>query len=102
MARFRLDDLRGLPPNLPFAREDAAFRLDLTEPRHAGQNDTKSIRWVGHFGIAIPPNVEDLLYTLTCLDHSFNGICNLASFGRKPEAYNRMWSNLWIFDQMNQ
>src|SRR4029077_20427010 len=55
VARFRLDDLRGLPPNLPVSREDAAFRLDLTEPRHAGQNDTKSIRWVGHFGIAIPP-----------------------------------------------
>ena len=88
MARFRLDDLRGLPPNLPFARDDAAFRFDLTEPRHAGQNDTKSIRWVGHFGIAIPPNVEDLLYTLTCLDHSFNRASNLASFGLAPGAYN--------------
>jgi len=37
---------------MPFLRDDAAFRLDLTEPRHAGQNETKSIRWTGHFGIA--------------------------------------------------
>jgi len=44
VARRRVPDFRGLPPNLPFARDDAAFRLDRTEPRHAGQNDTKSIR----------------------------------------------------------
>jgi hypothetical protein len=92
VARFRLPDLRGLPPNLPFARDDAAFRFDLTEPRHAGQNDTKSIRCVGHFGIAIPPNVEDLPYTLTCLDHSFNGLSNLVSVRLAQGAYNGFWS----------
>jgi hypothetical protein len=41
--RRRVDDFRGLPPSFPFSRDDAAFRLDLTEPRHAGQKDTKSI-----------------------------------------------------------
>ena len=46
---------------MPFARDDAAFRFDLTEPRHAGQNDTKSIRWIEHLAI------EDL--PLTRLDH---------------------------------
>jgi hypothetical protein len=88
VARFRLEDLRGLPPNLPFAREDAAFRLDLTEPRHAGQNDTKSIRWVGHFGIAIPPNVEDLFYYSNVLGSFLQWVSNLASFGPAPAAYN--------------
>ena len=50
-ARLRVAGFRGLPPSLPFARDDAAFRFDLTEPRHAGQNETRSIRWTGHFGI---------------------------------------------------
>src|ERR1700723_4171718 len=27
------DFLRGLPPSLPFSREDSAFRLDLAAPR---------------------------------------------------------------------
>jgi hypothetical protein len=44
---------------MPFRRDDAAFRFDLTEPRHAGQNDTRSILWVGHFGIAYLLNVDD-------------------------------------------
>ena len=43
-ARFRVRDFRGLPPSIPFARDDAAFRLDLTEPRHAGQNETRLMR----------------------------------------------------------
>jgi hypothetical protein len=42
VARLR-DVLRGRPPSIPFRRDDAAFRADLTEPRHAGQNETKSI-----------------------------------------------------------
>src|SRR2546427_9084677 len=49
--RSRVASFRGLPPSLPLARDDAAFRFDLTEPRHAGQNETKSIRWTGHFGM---------------------------------------------------
>ena len=51
VARLRDPDLRGLPPNLPLARDDAALRLERTDPRHAGQNETKSILWVGHFAI---------------------------------------------------
>jgi hypothetical protein len=43
--------LGGLPPNFPFSRDEAAFRFDRTEPRHAGQKQTRSIRWIGHFGI---------------------------------------------------
>ena len=35
--------LRGLPPSRPFSREDRALRFDRTEPRHAGQNETRSI-----------------------------------------------------------
>jgi hypothetical protein len=46
VVRDRDEDLRGLPPSNPFLRDDAAFRLDLTEPRHAGQNETKSILWI--------------------------------------------------------
>ena len=42
-ARRRVAALRGRPPSLPFWRDDVAFRLDLTEPRHAGQNETRSI-----------------------------------------------------------
>ena len=42
----RLPDLRGRPPSMPFRRDEAAFRFDLTEPRHAGQNETKSILWI--------------------------------------------------------
>jgi len=42
----RDDDFRGLPPSLPFLRDDAAFRADRTEPRQAGQNETKSILWI--------------------------------------------------------
>jgi hypothetical protein len=56
------EDFRGLPPSLPFARDDAAFRFDFTEPRHAGQKDTKSILWIGHFGIPIPPDMAKNLY----------------------------------------
>ncbi len=41
----------GLPPSLPFSRDETAFRLLLTDPRHAGQNETKSIRCFGHLGI---------------------------------------------------
>ena len=37
--------LRGLPPSIPFRRDEAAFLADLTEPRHAGQNETRSILW---------------------------------------------------------
>jgi hypothetical protein len=43
VARRRADGFRGLPPSFPFSRDDAAFRLDLTEPRHAGQKETRSI-----------------------------------------------------------
>ncbi len=42
--RLRDRDLGGLPPSLPFSRDEAAFRFDLTEPRHAGQKETRSIR----------------------------------------------------------
>jgi len=42
----RVLDLRGRPPSMPFRRDDAAFRLDRTEPRHAGQKDTRSILWI--------------------------------------------------------
>ena len=49
----RIRDLRGLPPSLPFARDEAAFRLDFTAPRHAGQKHTRSMRWIGHFGIEL-------------------------------------------------
>ena len=45
-ALARVEDFRGLPPSIPFLRDDAAFRFDLTEPRHAGQNETKSILWI--------------------------------------------------------
>jgi hypothetical protein len=38
--------LRGLPPSIPFLRDDSAFLFDLTEPRHAGQKETKSILWI--------------------------------------------------------
>lgn len=41
-----VDDLRGLPPSIPLRRDDAAFLADLTEPRHAGQNETRSILWI--------------------------------------------------------
>ena len=41
----------GRPPSFPFSRDEAALRFDLTDPRQAGQNETKSIRWIGHFGI---------------------------------------------------
>src|SRR5262249_18415332 len=54
-ARRRARALGGLPPNFPFSREEAAFRFDLTDPRQAGQKQTRSIRWIGHFGILIPP-----------------------------------------------
>ena len=49
----RRDDLAfgGRPPSFPFSRDEAALRFDLTDPRQAGQNETKSIRWIGHFGI---------------------------------------------------
>src|SRR5207253_5149450 len=50
---LRVRDLRGLPPSLPFARDEAAFRLDFTAPRHAGQKHTRSMRWIGHFGIEL-------------------------------------------------
>jgi hypothetical protein len=33
--------LSGRPPNLPFLRDAAAFRLERTDPRHAGQKDIK-------------------------------------------------------------
>jgi hypothetical protein len=39
----RRDVLRGRPPSIPFLRDDSAFRFDRTEPRHAGQNETRSI-----------------------------------------------------------
>src|SRR5262245_60413806 len=42
----RVADFRGLPPSIPFLREDAAFRFDRTEPRHAGQKETRSILWI--------------------------------------------------------
>ena len=45
-ATRRADGLRGLPPSIPFLRDDAAFRFDRTEPRHAGQKETKSILWI--------------------------------------------------------
>ena len=49
----RRDDLAfgGRLPSFPFSRDEAALRFDLTDPRQAGQNETKSIRWIGHFGI---------------------------------------------------
>src|SRR5207249_3587508 len=34
---FRAALLRGRPPFLPFSRDDAAFRFEVTAPRHAGQ-----------------------------------------------------------------
>src|SRR5688500_12149077 len=42
VARLRV--LGGLPPSFPLTRDDAALRFDLTEPRHAGQKETRSIR----------------------------------------------------------
>jgi len=33
----------GRPPNFPFLRDEIAFRLERTEPRHAGQKDTNSM-----------------------------------------------------------
>jgi hypothetical protein len=42
---LRFVDLRGLPPSIPFRLDDAAFLADLTDPRHAGQNETRSILW---------------------------------------------------------
>jgi len=45
-ARRRVADLRGRPPSMPFKRDDRAFLFDLTEPRHAGQKETKSILWI--------------------------------------------------------
>jgi hypothetical protein len=80
--------LRGLPPNLPFARDDAAFRFDLTEPRHAGQNETRSIRWVGHFGIALPPKTWKISLHSNVLGSSNSMGSNLASARRPPAAYN--------------
>jgi hypothetical protein len=50
-------DFGGRPPSRPFARDEAAFRFDLTEPRHAGQKHTRSIRWIGHFGIRYTSSV---------------------------------------------
>jgi hypothetical protein len=41
LLRRRVPVLRGRPPNLPFRRDAAAFRLERADPRHAGQNDTK-------------------------------------------------------------
>jgi len=64
------DDFRGLPPSLPFARDEAAFLFDLTDPRHAGQKLTKSIRWIGHFGIQLPPDVPNSFFSLACSDRS--------------------------------
>jgi len=49
--------LRGRPPSLPFSRDDAALRFDLTDPRQAGQKQTKSIRWTGHLGMLNPPHL---------------------------------------------
>lgn len=46
VAARRVDALRGLPPSIPFRRDDCAFRLDRTEPRQAGQNETRSILWI--------------------------------------------------------
>ena len=43
---WRAFDLRGLPPSSPFSRDDRALRFDRTEPRHAGQNETRSILWI--------------------------------------------------------
>ncbi len=42
-ARRRVRDFGGLPPSIPFKRDEIAFRFDRTDPRHAGQNETKSI-----------------------------------------------------------
>jgi hypothetical protein len=42
----RLLALRGLPPSMPFMREDRALRFDRTDPRHAGQKETRSILWI--------------------------------------------------------
>src|SRR5262245_25613831 len=46
IALCRRDAFRGLPPSIPFRRDEAAFRLDRTEPRQAGQKETRSILWI--------------------------------------------------------
>lgn len=45
-ARRLVDSLGGLPPSNPFLRDDSAFLFDLTEPRQAGQKETRSILWI--------------------------------------------------------
>jgi hypothetical protein len=57
----------GRPPSFPFSRDEAALRFDLTDPRQAGQNETKSIRWIGHFGI-FPSSDNDPI--LSCWDRT--------------------------------
>jgi len=42
----RLVAFRGLPPSMPFMREDRALRFERTDPRHAGQKETRSILWI--------------------------------------------------------
>jgi hypothetical protein len=52
-ARAVFLDLRGLPPNFPFSREEIAFRLERTEPRHAGQKETRSMRCFLHLFMTV-------------------------------------------------
>lgn len=95
------EDFRGLPPSLPFARDEAAFLFDFTEPRHAGQNDTKSILWIGHFGIPLPPDTTKSLFTVyRARIGQLNG-GNLVSAGCLPAAYNDLGSVLWNIKQMS-
>ena len=46
LAAPRRVDFRGLPPSIPLIRDDRAFRFDRTDPRHAGQKETRSILWI--------------------------------------------------------
>ena len=70
MVARRRDDraFGGRPPSFPFSRDEAALRFDLTDPRQAGQNETKSIRWIGHFGI-FPSSDNNPI--LACWDRMF-------------------------------
>jgi hypothetical protein len=43
LSDLRAVDLRGLPPSRPLSRDERALRFDRTEPRQAGQNETRSI-----------------------------------------------------------
>jgi hypothetical protein len=107
---LRVLDFGGLPPSLPFARDEAAFRFDLTEPRHAGQKHTRSIRWIGHFGIRLPPDVEMISdYSLACSDKSdqLAAICLPTAEAIFPEqnlfhTAIMVVEHLWKIQQMSQ